>query len=81
MSVDPTPPLPLGTPLEELRRILLDPQQRMFDVRRAPPPRRHGAAAPRRGGRILYQQAGGSHPRSGRSGTCAREPATSCLLY
>jgi deoxyhypusine monooxygenase len=32
MSVDPTPPLPTDTPIEKLRVILLDPQERMFDV-------------------------------------------------
>jgi deoxyhypusine monooxygenase len=33
MSVDPTPPYPASTPVEELRAILLDPERRMFDVR------------------------------------------------
>lgn len=33
MSVDPTPPFPVETPMEQLRSILLDPKQRMFDVR------------------------------------------------
>lgn len=32
-SVDPTPALPSSTPTEELRSILLDPQQPMFEVR------------------------------------------------
>lgn len=35
MSVDPTPPLPLDTPVERLRAVLLDPGQRMFDRYRA----------------------------------------------
>ncbi|KAI8464757.1 MAG: deoxyhypusine hydroxylase [Monoraphidium minutum] len=35
MSVDPTPPYPLDTPMEELRAILLDPSRRMFDRYRA----------------------------------------------
>jgi deoxyhypusine monooxygenase len=33
-SVDPTPALPSSTPVEELRRILLDPEQPMFEVGR-----------------------------------------------
>jgi deoxyhypusine monooxygenase len=32
-SVDPTPALPSSTPVEQLRSILLDPQQPMFEVR------------------------------------------------
>ena len=32
LSVDPTPPYPVDKPLAELRRILLDPEQRFFDV-------------------------------------------------
>lgn len=31
-SVDPTPALPSSTPIEQLRSILLDPQQPMFEV-------------------------------------------------
>lgn len=31
-SVDPTPALPSSTPVEQLRTILLDPQQPMFEV-------------------------------------------------
>jgi hypothetical protein len=34
LSVDPTPPFPADMPLGELRSILLDPQQKMFDVSR-----------------------------------------------
>jgi len=33
LSVDPTPPLPADTPVERLREILLDPKERMFEVR------------------------------------------------
>jgi deoxyhypusine monooxygenase len=32
-SVDPTPALPASTPTPELRRVLLDPEQPMFEVR------------------------------------------------
>lgn len=32
-SVDPTPALPASTPIEQLRAVLLDPQQPMFEVR------------------------------------------------
>jgi hypothetical protein len=32
MSVDPTPPLPADTPVDKLRAILLDPNERMFEV-------------------------------------------------
>jgi hypothetical protein len=32
LSVDPTPPFPADTPLEQLRSTLLDPQAPMFDV-------------------------------------------------
>jgi hypothetical protein len=32
LSVDPTPPFPADTPLEQLRATLLDPQAPMFDV-------------------------------------------------
>jgi deoxyhypusine monooxygenase len=35
-SVDPTPALPSSTPIEELRSILLDPKQPMFEVRKLP---------------------------------------------
>lgn len=31
-SVDPTPALPASTPLDQLRSVLLDPQQPMFEV-------------------------------------------------
>jgi deoxyhypusine monooxygenase len=31
-SVDPTPALPSSTPIEQLRSILLDPKQPMFEV-------------------------------------------------
>lgn len=35
LSVDPTPPFPADMPQEQLRTILLDPQQKMFDRYRA----------------------------------------------
>ncbi|GBF91677.1 deoxyhypusine hydroxylase [Raphidocelis subcapitata] len=35
LSVDPTPPLPADTPVDALRRILLDPKQPMFERYRA----------------------------------------------
>lgn len=35
MSVDPTPPFPASTPTEDLRRILLEPNEKMFDRYRA----------------------------------------------